>query len=123
MPSFSALRLAGRLSPTDSTAPVVWIGDNVGQLAERVPDFGNRFGFHPVDFDQGSFPSVSYGGVRLARRTPAGGPGIMRYDAVDATVTRVMASTGRPLADAARRIASGSGPSYTQKVLVLSSLT
>ena len=71
--------------------PVVWIGDNIAELAEQVPDFGGRFGFHPVDFDQGSFRSVSYGGMRLARRTPGGGPGIMRYDAVDETMTRVMA--------------------------------
>ena len=73
------------------TAPVLWIGDNVRELAERAPDFVARYGFRPASFDGGPFHAVSYEGVRLARRTPDGGPGVMSYEAVDLTVARALA--------------------------------
>lgn len=73
------------------TRPVVWIGDNVDELAARTPNFEARYGFRPASFDEGPFHAVSYEGVRLARRTPDGGPGIMGYAALDPKVARVMA--------------------------------
>jgi uncharacterized protein YdaL len=72
-------------------APVVWIGGNIGELAEHAPDFAARYGFQPANPDGGPFHAVSYRGVRLARRTPDGEAGIMTYEAIDPAVAKVLA--------------------------------
>jgi uncharacterized protein YdaL len=75
----------------EDAVPVVWIGGNLGELAERTPDFASRFGFVPKGVDAGPFHTVLYGGVRLARRTPDGGPGVTALEAIDPAVARVVA--------------------------------
>lgn len=70
--------------------PVVWIEDNIWELARRAPDFAERFGFLPDRFDDVGIHGVTYRGVRLARQVGAG-QGIMTYRSLDTNVARVLA--------------------------------
>lgn len=64
-----------------TTSPVVWIDDNVWQLAARAPDFATTYGFMPWVFDFGSVGRVDYKGTALTRYA-ANGAGIMTYSAM-----------------------------------------
>ena len=76
-----------------STAPVVWIDDNIWQLAARTPTFATDYGFMPWIFDYGAVATVNYKGVALTRYE-SNGAGIMTYSAM---------TTGTVLAQATRK--------------------
>jgi uncharacterized protein YdaL len=91
------------------TTDVIWMGDNIWQLARSTPDFATRFGFAPGSFDRSPVHAVSYKGVRLARQADATS-GILTYDALDTGKATVLAEAVRddgstlPWAVRARRL-------------------
>jgi uncharacterized protein YdaL len=76
-----------------TTAPVVWIDDNIWQLAARTSTFANDYGFMPWVFDFSTVGRVNYKGTALTRYE-ANGAGIMTYSAL---------TTGTVLAQAVRK--------------------
>lgn len=72
------------------TRPVMWIGDNVWQLAARSASFATDYGFMPWIFDFGEVGRVDYKGTSLTRYLP-NGAGIMTYSSL---------TTGKVLAQA-----------------------
>jgi len=70
------------------TRPVVWIDDNIWQLAARSPSFATTFGFAPWVYDTAGVAEVDYKGAALTRYLP-NGAGIMSYSSV--TTAQVLA--------------------------------
>lgn len=76
------------------TRPVIWIFDNVWQLANRAPAFADTYGFDPWYFDTSTVGEVRYKGVSLTRYTP-NGAGIMLHSALDPAKATVLATAVR----------------------------
>jgi uncharacterized protein YdaL len=74
--------------------PVVWIYNNIWQLAARVPGFADRYGYAPWQFDTSTIAQVTYKGHALTRYS-ANGAGIMEHSPFDATKATVLASAVR----------------------------
>jgi uncharacterized protein YdaL len=72
---------------------VVWIYDNVWQLANRSAGFSTSYGFEPDVFDT-SVGEVDYKGTPLSRYT-ANGDGIMTYSFVDSSKATTLATAVR----------------------------
>jgi uncharacterized protein YdaL len=70
-------------------APVVWIGDNVWELARRAPDFEQRYGFLPDRLVSGPFHTVIYRDMRLPRVTDDSAE-ITSYARLDPIKARVL---------------------------------
>ena len=47
--------------------PVLWVQDNILQLARRAGDFAARYGWEPVQFDRSRVAEVRYKGRSLTR--------------------------------------------------------
>lgn len=75
------------------STPVVWIDDNIWQLAARTPTFATDYGFMPWVFDYSTVARVDYKGTALTRYE-TNGAGIMTYSAM---------TTGTVLAQATRK--------------------
>lgn len=76
------------------TRPVIWIFDNIWQLANRAPAFAATYGFDPWYFDTGSVAEVRYKGVALQRYAP-NAAGIMVHSALDPAKATVLATAVR----------------------------
>lgn len=76
------------------TTPVVWMYNNIWQLANRAPDFVGTYGFNPWAYDFTSISEVVYKGARLTRYEPQGS-GIMTYSAIDASKATTLATAVR----------------------------
>jgi uncharacterized protein YdaL len=74
------------------TTPVVWIDDNIWQLAARSPAFATTHGFLPSYFDTSETAEVDYKGVALTRYLP-NAAGIMLHSSV--TTATVLAHAVR----------------------------
>lgn len=74
--------------------PVVWIFDNIWQLANRAPSFATAYGFNPWYFDTSTVAEVRYKGVALTRYA-ANGAGIMLHSTVDPARATVLANAVR----------------------------
>ena len=70
------------------TRPVMWIDDNIWQLAARSPTFAATYGFMPFEYDTGDVAEVDYKGTALTRYMDPG-VGIMTYSEV--TTAKVLA--------------------------------
>jgi uncharacterized protein YdaL len=68
------------------TTPVVWIYDNIWQLADYASNFATTYGFVPYVFDTSSVAEVDYNGTALTRYTTSG-EGIMTYSLFGAPAT------------------------------------
>jgi len=77
-----------------ATRPVIWIYDNIWQLANRSTNFVGTFGFNPWYFDTSSVAKVVYKGTNLTRYAANGG-GIMLHSALDPAKATVLASAVR----------------------------
>lgn len=75
-----------------ATRPVVWIDDNIWQLAARAPAFGETYGFDPAVYDRSPVAEVQYKGTALTRYA-ANQAGIMTYTSV--TTAKVLAEAVR----------------------------
>ena len=73
-----------------STSPVIWIRDNIWQLANRAPTFAATYGFDPWAFDTSTVTGVTYKGTTLTRAASSN-PGIMTYSVLDPTRAQVLA--------------------------------
>jgi uncharacterized protein YdaL len=76
------------------TTPVVWLYNNIWQLANRAPTFAATYGFNPWYYDTSTVASVQYKGIALTRYA-ANGSGIMLHSALDTTKARVLAQAVR----------------------------
>jgi uncharacterized protein YdaL len=74
----------------DGARPVLWIDDNVWELAARARARGAPLAFEPAAFDTTPVAAVRYKGVELARSASNTG-GIMGYASVDAARASVQA--------------------------------
>lgn len=77
------------------TKPVLWIYNNIWQLANRSTNFAAAYGFMPWAYDTTAVAEVVYKGVTLTRSTLNAG-GIMDYSQIDATRAVVLAQAVRP---------------------------
>src|SRR5688572_30706623 len=68
--------------------PVLWIDNNIWQLARHRDDFFAQYGFTPSVFGSDSIHHVIYKGVHLDRQT-RGASGLMRYSELDVARARV----------------------------------
>jgi uncharacterized protein YdaL len=64
--------------------PVIWMYDNIWQLANRSSNFYTKYGFNPWMFDTSSITRVTYK-RRTLTRDPLNGGGIMRHSPLDST--------------------------------------
>jgi uncharacterized protein YdaL len=76
------------------TRPVLWMDDNIWQLAARSPSFATTYGYEPYVFDTSDVAEVDYKGVSLTRYLP-NGAGIMTYSSLDPTIAQVVATAVR----------------------------
>ena len=76
------------------TRPVIWIFDNIWQLANRAPAFAATYGFDPWYFDTSSVAEVRYKNVALTRYAP-NAAGIMVHSALDPAKATVLATAVR----------------------------
>jgi uncharacterized protein YdaL len=76
------------------TRPVIWIFDNIWQLANRAPAFAATYGFDPWYFDTSAVAAVRYKGVEL-QRYAANGAGIMLHSALDPAKATELATAVR----------------------------
>jgi len=74
--------------------PVVWLYDNIWQVAARHADFQSRFDWMPWEFDYAAVSTITYKNIALSRVT-ANGDGIMSYSYVGPNAT-VLATATRP---------------------------
>ncbi|WP_196455102.1 DUF2334 domain-containing protein [Planomonospora sp. ID82291] len=80
------VRAAGR--------PVIWLNNNIWQLAASTPTFAADYGWAPSAFGPGTVDTVVYKGRALARDT-ADTAGVMAYSALDETRAEVLATAVR----------------------------
>ena len=77
-----------------TTKPVLWMNDNIWQLAARSPNFGAQYGFTPMFFDFSNAVTVSYKGVAIQRNALAVPSGLLQTAIVDpAKATAVAVAT------------------------------
>lgn len=69
-----------------TAVPVIWVYDNIWQLAANTSSFESKYGWNWWEFDTSTVAEVDYKGQRLSRYAP-NGAGIMKYSAVNANVT------------------------------------
>jgi uncharacterized protein YdaL len=82
------------LSDVLATAtPVVWIYDNIWQLANSSPSFTTTYGFNPWAFSASTFDKVQYKGKALSRYGGSGATGVMQFSPLDTTKAAVLATT------------------------------
>jgi uncharacterized protein YdaL len=79
-----------------ATTPVVWIDDNIWQLAARSPTFAADYGFMPWTFDFTPVARVDYEGTALTRHD-TNAAGIMTYS--ELTTGQVLARATRETDD------------------------
>jgi uncharacterized protein YdaL len=77
-----------------TSRPVIWVGDNIQQLAERAGDFAARFGWRPAALDRSAVAAVRYKGQSLSRWSQKTN-GIMRGQIVNRAKARVLAAAVR----------------------------
>ncbi len=77
-----------------TTIPVIWIYDNIWQLANRSTTFVTKYGYNPWAFDVSSISTVTYRGTALTR-DPTNGAGIMQFSPFDATKVTTLATATR----------------------------
>ncbi len=77
-----------------TTVQIVWIYDNIWQLANRSTNFYTKYGYNPWMFDTTSITTVNYKGVDLARDPLATG-GIMQLNPFNAAAVTVIANAKR----------------------------
>ncbi len=77
-----------------TTVPVIWIYDNIWQLANRSPTFATKYGYNPWAFDVTSISKVTYRSTALTR-DPTNGAGIMQFSPFDATKVTTLATASR----------------------------
>ena len=70
--------------------PVLWINDNILELAERHPDFAARYGWRPTELDHSPVAEVRYKGAALTRWARQSG-GIMRVSITDRSRAHALA--------------------------------
>lgn len=89
----------------NTTTQVLWMYNNIWQLANRSPNFVGQFGYNPWIYDTATVNTVTYKGVALSRET-VNAAGIMSYSTLDTTKVTVLAtakkSTGATLPWAVR---------------------
>lgn len=90
---------------SSGTTQVLWMYDNIWQLANRSTNFVGTYGYNPYLFDTATVTTVSYKGTDLAR-DPLNGGGLMTFNQLDATKVTTLAtarkSTGATLPWAVR---------------------
>ena len=76
------------------TVPVIWLYDNIWQLANRSATFITDYGFNPWAFDISTIDTVTYKATALTRDGNNGG-GIMQFNPLDAVKVTVLATAKR----------------------------
>lgn len=76
--------------------PVLWLGENIGQLYDRESGFSTRFGWRPAGLDRTEVTRVDYRGVAFKRDRAAASSGIMRPKITDADRATAVAEAVRP---------------------------
>lgn len=74
-----------------TTKPVLWMNDNIWQLAARSPNFGAQYGFTPMFFDFSNTLTVSYKGVAIQRNALSVPSGLLQTTIVDPTKATAVA--------------------------------
>ena len=74
-----------------TTKPVLWMNDNIWQLAARSPNFAAQYGFTPMYFDFSNTLTVSYKGVNLQRNALSVPSGLLQTVINDPTKAQVLA--------------------------------
>ena len=77
-----------------TTVPVIWIYDNIWQLANRSATFVTTYGFNPWVFDLSVIGTVTYRGTALTRDS-TNGAGIMQFSPLDTTKVTTLATATR----------------------------
>jgi len=74
-----------------TTKPVLWMNDNIWQLAARSPNFTTQYGFTPGYFDFSNALTVTYKGVAIQRNALAVPSGLLPTTIVDPTKAQALA--------------------------------
>ena len=77
-----------------SATQVVWIYDNIWQLANRSTGFVTKYGYNPWIFDTAAVATVTYKGTVLTRDT-INGAGLMTFSPFNAAVATTLATAKR----------------------------
>ncbi|GAA0698522.1 polysaccharide deacetylase family protein [Dyella marensis] len=74
-----------------TTKPVLWMNDNIWQLAARSPNFAAQYGFSPMFFDFSNTLTVTYKGVAIQRNALAVPSGLLQTSITDPTKATAVA--------------------------------
>lgn len=75
----------------NTTTQVLWMYNNIWQLANRSPNFVTQFGYNPWIYDTATVNTVTYKGVALSRET-INAAGIMSYSTLNTAKVKVLAT-------------------------------
>jgi uncharacterized protein YdaL len=75
-----------------TTKPVLWMNDNIWQLAARASNFAGQYGFTPMFFDFSNTLTVTYKGVALQRNALAVPTGLLQTVINDPAKAQVLAT-------------------------------
>lgn len=75
-----------------TSKPVLWMNDNIWQLAARAADFAGQYGFTPMFFDFSNTLTVTYKGVALQRNALAVPSGLLQTAINDPAKAEVLAT-------------------------------
>jgi uncharacterized protein YdaL len=73
---------------------VLWLYDNIWQLANRSATFVATYGFNPWAFDISPIASVTYHGITLTR-DPLNASGLMQFNTLDTAKVTVLGTANR----------------------------
>ncbi|MBT2118500.1 polysaccharide deacetylase family protein [Dyella sp. LX-66] len=74
-----------------TTKPVLWMNDNIWQLAARSPNFAAQYGFSPMFFDFSNTLTVTYKGVAIQRNALSVPSGLLQTSITDPTKATAVA--------------------------------
>jgi uncharacterized protein YdaL len=96
--------------------PVLWMNDNIWQLAQRSADFSAEYGWTPGYFDFGNRTTVTYKGVALQRDPLAVPSGLLQTNITDPTKATVLATASDPDGNAVPWATKGGNVTYIGEI-------
>ena len=99
-----------------TTKPVLWMNDNIWQLAARASDFAGQYGFTPMFFDFSNALTVTYKGVALQRNALAVPTGLLQTAISDPAKAQVLATAANDVGGTINWATRGANLTYIGEI-------
>ncbi|MGO4702540.1 DUF2334 domain-containing protein [Dyella sp. 2RAB6] len=99
-----------------TTKPVLWMNDNIWQLAARSPNFGAQYGFTPMFFDFSNTLTVTYKSVAIQRNALSVPSGLLQTTIVDSTKATAVAVAANDVGGTVNWATKGANLTYIGEI-------